>query len=315
VARTLCAPQKDLLPTMTTATTSVGNRMQLRDGRWLGYSEYGDPMGTPIISLHGNPGSRLTHYPDDAVARAMGARIIALDRPGYGLSTFQRGRRLVDLADDVAALADALGVARFAVMGGSGGGPYAAACAWRLPARVTRLALLSSVAPLDVPGATAGMSRQNRRSFWAARHLPWPLLRAAYALQARLIVRDPALLIEQLSRVLPEPDLAALARPDVHAMTSASVREAFRQGGRGMAWDSVLLARPWGFALGEIAVPAALWHGERDVLAPIAMGRYLARAIPGCRATFLPGEGHLLLYAHWPEVLTWLLGRDVPAAS
>jgi pimeloyl-ACP methyl ester carboxylesterase len=240
----------------------------------------------------------------------MGARIIAVERPGYGLSTFQRGRRLVNFADDVAALADALGAERFAVMGGSGGGPYAAACAWRLPARVTRLALLSSVAPLQIPGATAGMSRQNRRSFLAARVLPWPVLRAVYDLQARLIVRDPALLIEQLSRVLPEADLAALARPDVHAMTAASVREAFRQGGRGMAWDSVLLARPWGFLLGQITVPAALWHGERDVLAPIAMGRYLARAIPNCRATFLPTEGHLLLYSHWPEVLAWLLERE-----
>ncbi len=301
---------------MTTATSTTDSRIRLRDGRWLGYAEYGDPAGTPIFSLHGNPGSRLTHYPDDSMARTQGARIIAVERPGYGLSTFQRGRRLVDFAADVAALADALGVARFAVMGGSGGGAYAAACAWRLPTRVTRLALLSSVAPLNVPGAMAGMSRQNRRSFRAARYLPWPLLRLVYDLQARLIVRDPALLIEQLSRVLPEPDLAALARPDVHAMTAASVREAFRQGGRGMAWDSVLLARPWGFALGEIAVPTALWHGERDVLAPIAMGRYLARTIPGCRATFLPGEGHLLLYSHWPAVLAWLLGRDgAPAAS
>jgi pimeloyl-ACP methyl ester carboxylesterase len=295
---------------MTTASTTAGNRIQLRDGRWLGYAEYGDPAGAPVFSLHGNPGSRLTHYPDDTVARAMGARIIAVDRPGYGLSTFERGRRLVDFPGDVAALADALGVERFAVMGGSGGGPYAMACAWRLPERVTRLALVSSVAPLDVPGATAGMSRQNRRSFWAARHLPWPLLALIYNLQGQVIVRDPALLIEQLSRVLPESDLAALARPEVHAMTAVSIREAFRQGGRGMAWDSVLLARPWGFALGEIAVPAALWHGERDVLAPIAMGRYLARAIPGCRATFLPNEAHLLLYSHWPEVLAWLLGRD-----
>jgi pimeloyl-ACP methyl ester carboxylesterase len=200
-------------------------------------------------------------------------------------------------------------VARFAVMGGSGGGPYAAACAWCLPARVTRLALLSSVAPYAAPGVTTGMARQNRRSFLAARYLPWPLLRAAYDLQARLLTRDPALLIEQLSRILPQPDLAALALPEVHAMTAMSVREAFRQGGRGMAWDGVLLARPWGFRLGEIAVPTALWHGERDVLAPIAMGRYLAAAIPNCRATFLPAEGHLLLYTHWPEVLAWLLGR------
>ncbi|HEV2236336.1 MAG TPA: alpha/beta hydrolase, partial [Ktedonobacterales bacterium] len=231
---------------MTTATPATDQRIRLRDGRWLGYAEYGDPAGLPIIALHGNPGSRLTRFPDDSVARAQGARIIAVERPGFGLSTFQSHRRLVDFAADVAALADALGVARFAVMGGSGGGPYAAACAWALPARVTRLALLSSMAPLSAPGATTGMARQNRRSFLAARYLPWPLLRAAYDLQARLLTRDPALLIEQLSRILPQPDLVALAQPEVHAMTATSVREAFRQGGRGMAWDSVLLARPWG---------------------------------------------------------------------
>lgn len=295
---------------MTTVTSTTDSRIKLRDGRWLGYAEFGDPAGLPVFSLHGNPGSRLTHHPDDTVARAMGARIITVDRPGYGLSTFKPRRRLVDFPDDVAALADALGVARFAVMGGSGGGPYAAACAWRLPARVTRLALLSSVAPLDVPGITRGMARQNRRSFLAARYLPWPLLRAVYELQGRVIARDPNLLIEQLSRVLPEPDLEALARPDVYAVTAASTREAFRQGGRGLAWDSALLARPWGFDLGEISVPSALWHGARDVLAPIAMGRYLGGAIPNCRATFLPDEGHLLLYSHWPEVLAWLLGRE-----
>jgi pimeloyl-ACP methyl ester carboxylesterase len=296
---------------MTAATTrpATATRIQLRDGRWLGYAEYGDPGGRPVFSIHGNPGSRLTRHPDESIARSLGARIIAVDRPGYGLSDFKRRRRLLDWPADLVALADVLGLDRFAVMGGSGGGPYAAVCAYKIPQRLTRVALLSSVAPLDVPGITRGMARNNRISLALARHLPWPLLRRLHDLQACIVVRDPDRLIEQLSLVLPEPDLAMLARPDVHAMTVASIREAFRQGGRGLAWDSVVLSRPWGFRLGDITAETYLWHGERDVLAPPAMGHYLANSIPGCHATFLPNEGHLLLYLHWREILAALVGR------
>jgi pimeloyl-ACP methyl ester carboxylesterase len=289
------------------ALPTVGARFRLRDGRWLGYAEYGDPAGRPIFSFHGNPGSRLTRNPNIALLARLGARLIAVERPGYGLSDFKVGRAVLDWPDDVAELADGLGIARFAVVGGSGGGPYTLACAHQLPQRLTAVVVISSPCPLTVPGVTTGMSRQNRFSFLLGRYLPWPLLRRLYDMQAGLLAQQPEALLDRLAGTLAPSDRAVLARPEVRAVLREGVAEAFRQGGRGLAWDTHLLARPWGFRLQNIAAPVHLWHGARDVLAPVGMGRYLARSLPHCDATFLPDEGHLLVYGHWEEILAQLI--------
>src|SRR3954465_14232198 len=132
---------------------SVGNgvdrTIRLRDGRRLGYAEWGGLGGPPVLYFHGWPGSRLEGRLADEAARGEGVRLIALDRPGMGLSDYQPRRRLVDWPDDVLQLATALGLERFAVLGISGGGPYAAVCAWKLPEQLTRAEIVSSLAPLD----------------------------------------------------------------------------------------------------------------------------------------------------------------------
>src|SRR5262249_939959 len=131
--------------------------LTLRDGRRLGYAQYGQPGGEPIVFFHGHPGSRLEASLAHEAAAAAGLPVNALDRPGYGLSDFQPGRGITDWPADVAEAADALGIDTFSVAGGSGGGPYALACAWRLPSRVVRAAVISGVGPFQVPGITAGM--------------------------------------------------------------------------------------------------------------------------------------------------------------
>src|SRR5919109_4568041 len=142
----------------------TGRTIRLRDGRQVGYAEWGDPGGQPLFYFHGWPGSRLEGRLGDQPAKAKGIRLIALDRPGMGLSDHQPRRRLVDWPDDVIQVAAALGLDRFAVLGISGGGPYAAACAWKLSDRLTGAGIVSGLAPLDVPGVIAGMSRRNRLS-------------------------------------------------------------------------------------------------------------------------------------------------------
>src|SRR5690242_9051910 len=142
------------------------------DGRRLAYAEHGDPSGQPVLMFHGSPGSRVQSHPDVSIARELGLRVLTVDRPGYGLSDRHPGRALLDWPADVEALADALGLGRFPIIGVSGGGPHAAACAFRLPHRVTRLALASSAGPFDVPELISWVKLADRMMFPLARRAP-----------------------------------------------------------------------------------------------------------------------------------------------
>ncbi len=148
--------------------------LQLNDGRSLGYAEFGDPGGKPVFFFHGTPGSRLFRPPDE-ITRKIGVRLITADRPGYGLSTFQPGRRILDWPADIAQLASHLGIHKFAVSGHSGGGPYVAACAYAIPERLTVAAVLSGAGPADSPGARRGMTSMNKFGVTVGPFLPWPL--------------------------------------------------------------------------------------------------------------------------------------------
>ena len=136
--------------------------MQLPDGRELAWIELGMPDGPPVVVLHGTPGSRYQVAPRAEAIVTAGVRFIAPDRPGYGHSTYHPKRRLADAATDMAHLADHLGLERFSVVGYSGGGPYAAACARFLEDRISSTGLVSSVGFLAKRGSEAGMMGLNR---------------------------------------------------------------------------------------------------------------------------------------------------------
>ncbi|HYZ26421.1 MAG TPA: alpha/beta hydrolase [Geminicoccaceae bacterium] len=269
--------------------------LRLGDGRTLGYAEYGAANGTPLFVFHGSPGARMQVRLAHAPASARGIRVLAPERPGLGLSTRRPGRAIADWPDDVRELADALGIARFAVIGISGGGPYAAACAWRLPGRITRAGIVSGVAPPDGPHLANGLRRPGRFVFNLVLAKPW-LMRCVMALGRPVSRRFPELLFERVRTLAPAVDQPVLHRPEVVASLSASLREAFRTGGQGVADELLLLTRPWTFRPEEIRVPVRLWHGDADGVVPVAMGRYLANAIPDCRAEFIPGGGHYLVF-------------------
>lgn len=297
---------------MTTTRTNTplpgrpDNVLRLRDGRLLGYAEFGDPGGKPVMFFHGFPGSRVEGALGHDAAERAGVRLICIDRPGMGLSTFQPGRRIADWPADVAALADALGIGRFAVGGVSGGGPYAAVCALRLADRLTGAAIISGVASFAIPGATDGMNRMNRILFFLGRRAPW-LARLPMLVMARA-TRSPEQAIDGMLRTLPAPDRAIMQRPAVRAAFAADLAEAFRGGTRGLAWELVLYSRPWGFRLEDIQMEVHLWQGEADTNVSPSMGRYQAAAIPRCKATFYPGEGHLLLVDRMEEILGAVTG-------
>jgi len=289
------------MTTNTTAQSTTANTIRLHDGRALGYAEYGDPAGKPVFFFHGFPGSRLEAAMGHDAAVKHGARLISIDRPGYGLSDFKSGRTFLDWPGDVTELAAALGIDRFGVAGVSGGGPYVAACAYAIPQRLTGAYIISGVGPFDAPGATDGMSRQNRILFALGRHAPW-LGGLLIRVMARAAKNPSGKFMDQMAKSMPEPDRAILRQPEIRAIFLADAREAFRQGARGGIHELRVYSRRWGFPLEDITVPVHLWQGTADKNVAPSMGRYQASAIPNCKATFYEGEGHLLIVSHIEEI-------------
>lgn len=280
--------------------------IRLADERSLCYAEFGTADGKPVLYFHGLPASRLEARLTHAAACRLGIRILAPDRPGFGRSDFQPGRVLADWPQDVAQLADALGLERFAVLGVSGGGPYAVACACRLPQRLTAVGLVAPLGPVALPGLDNVMKGPARFSFHLARH--WPrLAHLLYAeLLGRLLRRQPllALLLLQVAT----PDRPVIQGAETRQILRRSIQEAFRHGGQGAVTELRLLASDWGLDLRRITTAVHLWHGERDRTVPVIMGRHLAAVIPQCQARFLPEEGHFSLPVnHMEEILRILV--------
>jgi len=276
----------------------LNQRIRLPDGRRLGYNEYGPPAGRPMIYFHGAPTARVEFelFGNDGLMESLGVRLIAVDRPGMGLSDFQANRRLLDWPADVAALADYLHIERFSILAYSLGGPSAAACAFVIPQRLTKVGIVSGYAPLNDPAIASSINEETRR-YLRMHEKPWlwglflwmgvPMTRLA-----------PDRLVAMAASVLPEPDRVWMSDTDFKRGFFAMIREALRQGPRGALQESYLAGADWGFRPQEIRAPVLLWHGEDDRNAPIAMGRYMADAIPNCQAQFFPGEGHLSLFKH-----------------
>jgi pimeloyl-ACP methyl ester carboxylesterase len=276
--------------------------VHLEDGRRLAYAAYGTEEGIPVIALHGLPGSRLQRYPDDAITTAANVRLIVPDRPGYGFSDPLPGRRVVDWAADVAALADTLGIRRFRVLGLSGGGPYALACAASLRDRVVRVALVSALGPLDTPGSTVGMMLPNRLVLRLVRRAP-AVVRPGLRATAALLRRFPSLYRRWLMIHVSEADRTVLSDPAVAAMLRNDLAQAVRQGTAGVWSDLNALTSPWGFQMDQVDTPVDVWQGDADRIVPQQMGHVLAQRLPQARWRPVAGGGHFLVIPRWREIL------------
>lgn len=281
---------------------STDLHVNLADGTRIGYAEVGNPDGPPVVYLHGNPGSRLeVDLPAfRRAAEQLGIRLLAPDRPGTGLSSF-RAFSLREYPQLMRRFADALGLERFAVTGFSGGGKYACACAWRLPDRVSRVALVSSTCSRDLPGAKATPNKEDRLLYPLADRAPW-LVRMVFAKFARDARRDAESLLSMLDKLGPT-DREILGRDEFRRAFGRSVAEAFRQGGRGVAHDYTLEARSWNVPLHQIQVPMQIWHGEDDRLVSPQASRILTEAISGATTHFVPEAGHLMIVTNTSDIL------------
>lgn len=262
--------------------------------RSLAYSEYGDRNGWPLFYCHGFPGSRVEAKFAHDVAAKRGVRIIAIDRPGFGGSAFQRGRRIIDWPDDLLRVADHLEIDRFSVLGVSGGGPYALACALRLPSRLRAVGVVCGLAPPQAATEYAEMSYTDRMGLRLSAYAPGTSRLLCLFLRL-LLSHRPKTAIRRLSTSMGQPDSCLLREPGVRGALIGSMREAFRGGSRGPAQDLALLAGDWGFGLNDITTPVFLWQGEQDSVVPASMARFQEQALPRCEATYFPDEGHYSL--------------------
>ena len=273
--------------------------VRLPDGRVMAVEEYGDPAGPPVLYFHGWPASRL----EAGLIPGLPARVLAFDRPGYGRSSPQPGRTLLDWPQDVADVADRLGLGQFHVVGLSGGAPYAVACAYAMPERVLGVALVCPVPPAHgihprAPGV-GHLFRLGRHPVLAHRlfSVVRPLLRQRIITPSTLVGGS-----------LPASD-----RECLDARTLAGLASVWREGiGRsiqGALSDAQIYARDWRVPFGKIGVPVDVWYGSEDSLIPLhALAPF--EAIPGMRLHVRPSEGHYsLAIRHAATILQHLTDR------
>ena len=268
--------------------------IQASGARELQIMVTGPEAGMPVVFHHGTPGAARPVRAIERAVHARGLRLVTFARPGYGLSTRQAGRRVFDVADDVAAVLDHLGVSRCLVAGWSGGGPHSLATAAGLPQRVAGALVIAGVAPYDAPGLDfmAGMGEGNIVEFGLAVRgedalRPW-LEREAPAFTSN----DTEAVTKGMETMLPPADLPMMTA-ELGQDIAGQFAEGLATGVDGWLDDDLAFVTPWGFELDAISVPTFLWHGSEDLFVPFSHGQWLAEHVPGVAAHLLPGEGHL----------------------
>jgi pimeloyl-ACP methyl ester carboxylesterase len=243
----------------------------------------------------------------------MGVRLISYDRPGYGQSDRKASRLVADAADDVQAIADHLGIDRFGVLGRSGGGPHALACAALLPHRVTKACALVSLAPPDAAGLDwfDGMADSNVAEYKSAATDPEQLAATLIATAAN-IRADPTSHVATLAPEMPEADRRVVADAGIRAKLAKNFAVALRDSADGWIDDALAFTSPWDFDVSTISVPVLLWHGEKDVFSPVAHTRWLAERIPTADRLIFPGKAHFDALEVVPDMLSWLIKPDRP---
>ncbi|MFP3920403.1 MAG: alpha/beta fold hydrolase [Dichotomicrobium sp.] len=295
--------EKDLGAAPRMERCGADGRLMLADGRVIGFREYGDPDGLPLLCFHGTPGSRFMFQICEDFARAHGLRLIAPERPGFGLSSFAKARPLSVTAPDMAALCDALGVNRVAVAGVSGGAPFAVAFAAIYPERVAAMGLVSPVGPFAGPESPKRLGPGHRLLF---RWLPGvPLLYRFLFTFGRLgfLFVPQAMAGFLMARAAPS-DWRILSDRRTRRNLLRGLREGVRPGVGGAVEELRCFSRQWDVAFASIHAPTILWQGTADRNVPVAAAMKLGELLPGCRVNTIEGAGHFWILKNYDHVLT-----------
>lgn len=289
----------------------LAETIELGDGRTLGFDDVGDPDGVPVLYVHGSPDSRRARHPDDGVAERLGVRLVAVDRPGAGLSTPHREATMGSFAEDAVALADHLGVDRWRPLAWSAGAPYALAVAARHPARVARVSVVAGLVPFAAY-ATAGILDDADGGRWMVAELGAELGPAGLAEEAAPMLApypcDEALAREHIwesADVVRRAELDAM--PGAFEVLAAGVVDSVAQGLDGLTRDLELQVEAPDVDWSAVEAPVDLTYGGRDHTAPPAFGAWWASTLAWPELTVLPDAGHLVALTHWEPILIRLL--------
>jgi pimeloyl-ACP methyl ester carboxylesterase len=288
---------------MTAAKT-----IRTRDGRAVEVHELGDPAGLAVIAHHGTPASGTLYDRWETP----GIRLIGYDRAGYGGSSRAPGRDIAAIADDIEAIADELGLERFATWGISGGGPHALACAALCGERLTAAASLAGVAPWGADGLDwlAGMGDGNVEEFGLVLAGEDALRPAIERDRLQMTESSPAGLREVFETLLGDADRAVLDGPLIDYLHANAIH-ALAETGDGWIDDNLAFVKPWGFELAAITRPVLIVQGGDDRFVPRSHGEWLAARVPGAEAWIDDENGHLTLAENRvPEVHDWLLANS-----
>jgi pimeloyl-ACP methyl ester carboxylesterase len=286
-------------------------RLPTSDGRSLDLYLAGPPDGMPLVFHCGTPGSGLQFGPFVDALAERGLRYVSWSRPGYGSSTRQPGRDVADVVKDTATVLDHLGAERCHVLGWSGGGPHALACAALLPERVAAVATIGCVAPWPAEGLDwmAGMGAENVEEFSASLEGPDALIafkERAWPIFSKLTGLEAA---DALGDLIDDVDRSSLTSEFAEWLAALS-REGLREGYWGWFDDDMAFIRPWGFDLATIRVPVHLWQGAHDRMVPFAHGEWLAAHVGGACPHLFAEHGHLTLVVDSiPQILDELIAR------
>jgi len=288
----------------------INQTLRLSDGRQLGYAEYGDPDGFPVLYCHGFPASRLEGRLTEATANRNRIRIIAADRPGYGLSDYQGLRNLSDWPNDIEQLLVRLDIQQAALLGVSGGGPFALAVLAKLPQYIRAASLVCPLGQVCLARLLKAMRAPARFGFSSARHAPWLMHFVYGGLIGPLMRFYPVGTLALLRVGMPSADRLILAQPDIKEVICASITEALSNGTRAALRDFLIYANPWDFDLTQIRQQITIWHGSADETVPIAHSHALIESLPNATLNILQSEGHFSLpIKHSNRILSELLGR------
>lgn len=279
--------------------------IQLEDGRVLGYAEYGDPSGTPMLFFHGFPASRLEGAELHDASTAARVRLIVPDRPGFGLSTPKAGRSFLDWPSDVSALARHLGLYEFSILATSGGTPYAISCALSIPEHLTSVGVVSAMSPLRDREVQLSMKPDQRLIYTRIGRFP-PLARRVLSKSMQEVQTDFPAVIAHMLADRPQADKAVLEHPEFQEMYRANLAEAFRQGVTGAAQELGLWRGTWGLPWQNVQCQVRIWQGRQDIVTPPVMAEKLASLLPQTLTRWYPDEGHALLFARSEEILNQL---------
>lgn len=287
--------------------------LQLEDGRKLCYTELGDPESKPLFHFHGWPGSCLEAKFGEVLIPLSNVRIISVNRPGIGFSDRKKYRKLLEWPDDVVELADHLSIDRFSILGMSAGASSALACAYKIPERLNTVGIVSPMGPVDIckkyaPIFVKFMLFTGRRMKWLSKLVMWLYFERQF--NSKNPVKSKAKLYSRFEKILTKEDLKFFKNHKITDLMFQQIKEAFRDGIKGVCDEGYIIVTPWGFDLKDLPknVKIYLWHGELDPLLPVNIGRELAEAIPDCEAVFYPNEGHYsTLFDNIEEMISTLI--------